>query len=143
MAKKVKGGESIEELEFKHDEARRAKIGGVEAYFLIVFSVIADILDIIAFVLALTVAGALIAVILKFFSLMISGFIVMWSFLRGLLGRFVIKAVIILILGFILDELSMGLLPIKTISIVIVIWLNNHFTKKQLKEILSVLERVV
>jgi len=143
MAKKVRGGENIEELEFKHDEARRAKIGGVEAYFLIVFSVIADILDIIAFVLALTVVGALIAVILKFFSLMISGLIVMWSFLRGLHGRFVIKAVIILILGFILDELSMGLLPIKTISLVIVIWLNNHFTKKQLKEILSVLERVI
>jgi len=143
MAKKVKGGESIEELEFKHDEARRAKIGGAEAYFLIAFSVIADIIDIIAFVLLFTGVGALIAAIFKFFSFMITGAIVMWSFLRRLHGRVQVKVVVILILGHIFDELTLGLLPIKTIVIVIVIWLNNHFTKKQLKEILGVLKGVV
>jgi hypothetical protein len=133
----------IEELEYERDEAQQARISGIEAYFLIAFALLADGLEFVANFLVVTPTGVgqLIAILFHLVAKVISGGIIMWSFLRGARGRIIIQRFVGVVIAFLVDELVLaGTFPIETIILVAVIFLNNYTTKKQLKGVLKTLE---
>ncbi len=77
------------------------------------------------------------------FGIFVSAGLFIWSMFRGVNGSFFVKRLLILALGFILDEATLGILPIRTLTLIIVIWLNNHFEKKKIEEIVGYLGKAV
>ncbi|MBI2010869.1 MAG: hypothetical protein HYS89_01390 [Candidatus Colwellbacteria bacterium] len=139
--------EGVEELEFKRQDAERAKIGAVEGFIVLGAAAIADLFEILAgLVFWVPIFGQVIWFLAFTFGLFISGTILIWSLLRGISGRLVVKRavrrLIFLMGGFLADALTVGVLPIRTITLAITIWLNNRSQGKELSGILKLLEKV-
>ncbi len=123
MKKVEKGKEEIADLNFKRNEHERKKVRIVE---IIIVSIPVVLTDLVEFFLP--GVGMLIGI-------PIQGFIILWAFLRRLHGRIEIK----LIAGLVTDKVLGGVLPIMTIVLWVLIWLNNRFSKKQIKKITDIL----
>jgi len=119
---KIRGG-NLDELEAERNEAERKRVMFVEAFFIILFAAFSDL------------AEAFIPILSWVITIPISGFIILWAFLRRLHGRFEIKWA----LGKAADYLTSGVFPIGTIVVLTLIWLNNRFSKKTIKQIEDVL----
>ena len=91
-------------------------------------------------------AGTLIGIVIWLpvflFGLSVSIGIFMWSMLRGVNGSFFVKRALILIVGFVFDGMTAGVVPIRTLTLIITIWLNNHFEKEKLDRMIAKLEKI-
>lgn len=143
----AKEKQNPEEILRDAEKSSSAIITLPEKIITITFSVIADGLEIFA---ALAVGVPVIGFIgwvfwavSFFFGFSVSIGIFIWSMLRGVNGSFFIKRALILLVGFIFDEATLGILPIRTPTLIITIWLNNHFEQKKLTETLTRLEGIL
>lgn len=115
---KIRGG-NLDELEAERNEAERKRVFFVEATFVVLFTAFSDLAEFFLPVLSWVI------------TIPISGFIILWAFLRRLHGRFEIKWG----LGKVIDYVTGGVFPIATPVILLLIWLNNRLSKKQIKQI--------
>jgi len=115
---KIRGG-NLDELEAERNEAEHKRVMFVEAFFVVLFVALSDLAEFFLPVLSWTI------------TIPVSGFIVLWAFLRRLHGRFEIKWA----LGKIGDYITSGIFPIGTLVVVVLIWLNNRLSKKQIEKI--------
>ncbi len=123
-------GEAREDLEFEKNSSRKAKIGLAETIIFTLFSIVADIFELIPFI------GLIVGIPISFA-------IILWTFLRGVHGRFAIKIAVARILSFVADAVLFGgFLPIRTIALIITIWLNNHLEEKNIKRVVEILEKM-
>ncbi len=134
---------SSEELETDQRNSERAKISLPESIILIMLSLSADTLE--AFSLwasvAIDIGGiAWIIWLMAFvFGLFVSLIIITWAFLRNVHGGLIIKR---LLLWFTADILTAGILPIRTLALIIAIWLNNRLESENLKKTLTLLSKI-
>ena len=129
------GLERLEEQEFKKRGAERDKISLVETILLFMVAAAADIFEIIA---DLTIVLWLFGLIVGSLA---SGIIFMWAILRGGTG-YLFWRVIITIAGWLLDILSLGILPIRTLALLLTIWVNNRDASKRIKEATNRIEEI-
>ncbi|MBI2506537.1 MAG: hypothetical protein HYW00_00100, partial [Candidatus Colwellbacteria bacterium] len=64
----------------------------------------------------------------------VSGVIFMWAVLRGGSTYLIFRRVIITVGGWLLDAALLGILPIRTIALLLTIWINNRDANKRIKE---------
>jgi len=125
MAKQTKEG-----LESEKRSSEKAKISLGETVILVSASALSDILEpipFLGFVVGLATSCA----------------IILWSIMRNAHGRFFTKRVVALLISFLGDSIILlGALPIRTVSLIITIWINNHVEEKNLKRIVSFLGKV-
>ena len=133
---RTSGLEELEEQEFKLRQAERDKIGLVEALLLLMLAAAADLFEIVA---GLTVVLWLIGLVFGFF---VSGVILMWAILRGGSSYLVFRRIIITIGGWLLDAATLGILPIRTLALLLTIWYNNHDANKRIKEAMERIEEI-
>lgn len=126
----------LEEWEEKRRQAERDKIGLVEALLLLMLAAAADLFEIIA---GLTIVLAIIGVLFGFF---VSGIIFIWAILRGGTSYLIFRRVAITVGGWLLDVLSLGILPIRTLALLLTIWYNNHDANKRIKEATAKIEEL-
>lgn len=102
------------------------KISLPEIIFFVLWAAISDALEILGdFALAIPVAGIGIWFITEGFGILTSAVIAIWLMLRG--GSFgQAKKLITFILGSVFDSLTAGALPLRTISLIVAIWMHNH-----------------
>ena len=132
-----------EELLEDAEKSSNAIVTTPEKIITVTTSSIADGLELLSgLALGMPVIGWALWGLSFFFGIFVSAGLFTWSMLRGVNGSFFVKRLLILALGFILDEATLGILPIRTITLIIVIWLNNHFEQKKLEEIFGILEKV-
>ena len=115
-----------EGLRFERRGSEKAKVSLGEAVLLVVVAAISDLLEpipVFGFVVGLAASGA----------------ILLWSVFRGIHGRFFAKKIVTLLISFLADSLTGGIFPIRTLSLVITIWLNNHVEEKNLVRISKIL----
>jgi len=115
---KIRGG-NLDELEAERNEAEHKRVFFVEATFVVLFAAFSDLIETFVPILSWAI------------TIPISIFIVLWAFLRRLHGRLEIKWG----LGKVIDYATGGVFPIATPVILILIWLNNRLSKKQIKQI--------
>ncbi len=126
----------LEEWEDKRRRGERDKIGLVEALLLLMLAASADLFEIVA---GLTVVLAIIGLLFGFF---VSGIIFMWAILRGGTGYLIFRRVIINVAGWLLDVFSLGILPIRTLALLLTIWYNNHDANRRIKEAMGRIEEI-
>ncbi|MBI2595054.1 MAG: hypothetical protein HYW38_02255 [Candidatus Colwellbacteria bacterium] len=126
----------LEEWEEKRRRGERDKIELVEALLLLMLAASADLFEIVA---GLTVVLAIIGLLFGFF---VSGIIFMWAILRGGTGYLIFRRVIINVAGWLLDVFSLGILPIRTLALLLTIWYNNHDANRRIKEATGRIEEI-
>lgn len=126
----------LEEWEDKRRRGERDKIELVEALLLLMLAASADLFEIVA---GLTVVLAIIGLLFGFF---VSGIIFMWAILRGGTGYLIFRRVIINVAGWLLDVFSLGILPIRTLALLLTIWYNNHDANRRIKEAMGRIEEI-
>lgn len=124
----ISGLEELEEWENKRRQAERDKISFIEALLLLMLAAAADLFEIVA---GLTIVLSIIGLIFGFF---VSGIILMWAILRGGSGYLVFRRLIINIGGWLFDAAFLGILPIRTIALLLTIWVNNRDANKRIRE---------
>lgn len=125
MAKAKIQAKDLADLKFQKNEAERKKVLFVEASFVVLFAVVADSIEALVVIPWL---GGLITV-------PISIGILLWAWLRRLHGRFEVKIAVAQLMDFVFG----AVFPIRTISLLIIIWLNNHVSKKNIERLDKVL----
>ena len=125
----------LEEQEWKRRQAERDKVSLVEGLLLLMLAATADLFEIVA---GLTIVLWLIGLVLGSLA---SGIIFMWAILRGGTG-YLFWRVIITIAGWLLDILSLGILPIRTLALLLTIWVNNRDASKRIKEATNRIEEI-
>ncbi|MCX6702480.1 MAG: hypothetical protein NTW60_01260 [Candidatus Wolfebacteria bacterium] len=96
---------SVEELVMAVQHSEAAVVTLPEKIITITISVVADILEIIVFLeIATGVLGISIWLMSYIFGFCVSVALFMWSLFRGVNGSFFVKRILIILLGFILDE---------------------------------------
>ena len=137
------GEEDPDELEHKRDNSEKAKIGLPET---IIFTLLALFADAVEFLGAsaniLPVIGQAIWFFTWIFGLIVSLIILLWTFIRGVHGRSAIKIAVARIVGFLLDSALIGWLPIRTVVLIVTIWLNNHLENKEIDRVVSLLSKI-
>lgn len=126
----------LEDEEFKRRQAERDKISLVEGLLLLMLAAAADLLEIVA---GLTVVLAIIGL---FFGLLASGILILWARLRSGTSYLIFRRVIINLAGWFLDVAFLGILPIRTIALLLTIWINNRDANKRIKEATSRIEEI-
>lgn len=126
MAKEEIQASNLEDLVFQLNEAEHKTILIVEATYLVLLALLADVIEFFLPAIGPFITVPTIYVI-----------IFLWSFFRRIHGRFIIRQII----GKVIDALLLGVWPIGTIAMLITVWLNNRAEKKTIKEILDILER--
>src|SRR3989344_1331244 len=139
--------EDKDELEFRRGGAERAKIGIVEGLMVLMTAAAADTLELFAgFMVWIPILGQIAWLFAFTFGFFVSGTLLLWAFLRGVSGgtvmKKVVKRLIMLAGGFLADALTAGILPIRTITMALTIWLNNRAEGKELSGIIKLLEKV-
>ncbi len=134
---RIPGLKELEEQEWKRRQAERDKISLVEGLLLLMLAATADLLEIVA---DLTVILAVIGLIFGFFT---SGIILLWSILRGGESYLVFRRVIITIAGWFLDAVFLGILPIRTLALLLTIWVNNRHASRRTKEATERIEQLL
>lgn len=134
--------EDEEESSAKADYAQGAKITLPEIILTVSASSVADIAEFLGtLALAIPVIGVAIYGLCYIFGLVVSGGLFLWSSLRGVSGSFFVKRLVIMTAGLLADEATGGGLPIRTITLIIVIYLNNRFEEGTKNKILSGIEK--
>lgn len=118
----------LEEQEWKRRQAERDKVSLVEGLLLLMLAVTADLFEIVA---GLTIVLWLIGLVLGSLA---SGIIFMWAILRGGPSYLVFRKVIITIGGWLLDIVLLGILPIRTLALLLTFWVNNRDASRRIKE---------
>lgn len=113
---------SVEGLEHGKNEAMRKKVLFVEATFVVLLAISVDVIQLIPFYIGEVLAFPILAGVFT------------WTFIRGVHGRYLINIPLNII-----DNATDGWLPLATIAILIVIWLNNHLEEETIKRITKVL----
>lgn len=130
-----------EELGVEKDKSSNAIISLPEKIIFIAISVVADALEIFAFLtIGIPAVGFGLWLMSYFFGIFVSAAIFVWSMFRGVNGSFFVKKLLILGIGFLVDEAMLGVLPIRTLTLVVTIWLNNHIEQEKLTVILRLLK---
>ena len=136
------GGEDPEELEHQRNNSEKAKITLPETIIFTMLSLFTDTIEILAgLVNILPVLGQAIWFIVWVFGIFVSAIIILWSFIRGVHGRYGIKMAVTRIIGFVFDSALAGILPIRTLTLIITIWINNHLEGKNINRLVSLLEK--
>ncbi len=140
----AKEKQNPEEMLRDADKSSNAIITLPEKIITITLSAIADGLEIVAIlVVGVPIIGWVFWAASFFFGFLVSVSIFIWSMLRGVNGSFFVKRLLILLFGFILDEATLGIFPIRTFTLIITTWLNNRFEQKKLTETLARLEKIL
>lgn len=143
----AKDNKNTEALRGEASEYEDVKISLPESIIVVLLAASADAFEIVAALIAAVPVVGLVVWLMAFsFGIFVSVIIIIWSLLKGARGSFVVKyatrRLIALIGGAILDALTGGILPMRTIVLIITIWLNNHFADKDLERVLSLLKKV-
>jgi hypothetical protein len=106
------------------------KITLPEIIFFGSWAFLADAAEILgAFVLAVPLIGIVLWIMMAAFGLFSSAVIAIWLFSRGAsygIARRAIRKVIIYLGGSAADALTGGMLPLRTVSLLLAIWIHNH-----------------
>ena len=133
------------ELKLEFEDSEKAKISLPETIIFIIIAGSADAFELFsAFAFAIPVIGQAIWIMALIYGFFVSAIILFWSIIRGasggfIVGRIVKRKIAPLIAGFTVDFFTGGFLPIRTITLIIVIWLNNKFTEKHRDKILKLI----
>jgi len=131
-----------EDLEHGRDSSEKAKISLPETIIFVMLSLFTDTIEFLAGLAnVLPVVGQAIWFIVWIFGIFVSATIILWTFIRGVHGRRAAKIAVARIVFFAADSVLLGFLPIRTITLVITIWLNNHWESKNIHGILGLLEK--
>lgn len=131
------GLEELEEWEDKKRRAEKDKISFfVEGMLLLMVAAVADFFEILT---GLSVVLWLVGLV---FGLFASGIIFMWAILRGGEGYLVFRRIIINIAGWLFDAVLLGILPIRTIALLLTFWYNNRDAKKRIEEATTRIEEI-
>ena len=138
------GGEDPEKLEHQRNNSEKAKISLPET---VIFTMLALFMDSLEFLGGLAnvlpVIGPAIWFIIWVMGLFVSAIILLWTFIRGAHGRRAVKIGLGRLLGFLADAfIFVGWLPIRTLVLVITIWINNHLENKNVNRLTSLLEKI-
>lgn len=82
-----------------------------------------------------TVIGIAWNIFMFIFGLLVSGGVYVLLLLKGVVGVFAVRILIVLMAGLVLDAATAGILPARTIAVAITIWLHNRECNKKLKRI--------
>lgn len=104
----------------------REKITPPEMIFFGLWSLFADIGEVVGgFSLAIPIAGWGLWLLMAAFGMFTSAVIAIWLWFRG--GSFgAAKKLVVFLIGSVFDSLTTGVLPLRTISLVVAIWIHNH-----------------
>ncbi|MDP2650521.1 MAG: hypothetical protein Q8P04_00250 [bacterium] len=122
------GSGELEEQEWKKRQAERDKVSLVEGLLLLMLAATADLFEIVA---GLTIILWLIGLVLGSLA---SGIIFMWAVLRGGESYLIFRRVIITVGGWLFDIVLLGILPIRTIALLLTFWINNRDANRRIKE---------
>ncbi len=130
-----------EELNTELEDNERAKISLPEIIVLIILAGSADALELFSLFAIKTIV---IPIMAWFYGIFISATIFLWLMFRGASGGITIKQIVKrrlvpLIIGFTADMITGGFAPIRTITLAIVIFLNNKFSEQHREKILKLL----
>jgi len=104
----------------------REKITPPEMIFFGLWSLFADIGEIVgALAWVIPIAGQGLWLLMAAFGMMTSAVIAIWLWFRG--GSFgAAKKLVVFLIGSVFDSLMAGVLPLRTISLFVAIWIHNH-----------------
>jgi len=128
-------GLDLNQLLAELNEAEHKRVYFAEAFFVVLFAAFQDLLEIAIILLITSVIGIILAIFFVFLWALITFGLIMWLFIRRIHGRFTVRYGIYGILKLLDVTLTLGLFPAGTIAMLIVIWLNNRFSKKTIKQI--------
>ncbi len=134
-----------DELELELENSEKAKISLPEIIIFMILAGSSDAFELFsAFVFGVPVIGQIIWIMALLYGFFVSSITLFWSIFRDVSGGFVVKQIVKrkivpLIVGFTADSFTGGFLPIRTITLGIVIWLNNKLTEQQRDKILKLL----
>ena len=124
----TEGSGELEEQEWKRRQAEKDKVSLVEGLLLLMLAATADLFEIVA---GLTIILWLIGLVLGSLA---SGIIFMWAILRGGQSYQVFRRVIITVGGWFFDIVLLGILPIRTLALLLTFWVNNRDANGRIKE---------
>jgi len=138
--------ELLREPQEKAEQLKKIHIGGLEAGFVLFWAILADALEFLGFMLAATLIGSIVWFLALIMGSLVSACIFLWAFLRGGQGpgmiKYAIKKVLIMMGGQVAEYATGGALPVRTISLVIAIWFNNHVAREELRFLNQLLKDV-
>ena len=104
----------------------REKITPPEMIFFGLWSLFADIGEIVgALAWVIPIAGQGLWLLMAAFGMMTSAVIATWLWFRG--GSFgAAKKLVVFLIGSVFDSLMAGVLPLRTISLFVAVWIHNH-----------------
>jgi len=104
----------------------REKITPPEMIFFGLWSLFADIGEIVgALAWVIPIAGQGLWLLMAAFGMMTSAVIATWLWFRG--GSFgAAKKLVVFLIGSVFDSLTTGVLPLRTISLFVAVWIHNH-----------------
>ena len=106
--------------------SEREKITPPEMIFFGLWALFADIGEIVGvFAWAIPFAGQGLWLLMVAFGMFTSAVIAIWLWFRG--GSFgAAKKLVVFLIGSVFDSLMAGVLPLRTISLFVAIWIHNH-----------------
>lgn len=113
------------------EESEDSVIHIPEIILIVMVALSADLAEILGFVvITIPIVGIVIFALLYFFGLLASGTVILWSFLRGGINtKRSAKRIVTVLLSSSGDAVSGGVLPLRTVGIVVAIWLHNRDAK--------------
>jgi hypothetical protein len=117
---------SLSDLDFELREAEKKKIGFVEATLLVFFALAEDIIQLIPLFIGEIIASPITIGLL------------VWTIMRDISGRFFVRRALKITFYVVANAIDIALdgwLPIATIVMIIVIFLNNRVSEKTLKQL--------
>lgn len=137
-------GKSEEELNAEADDSESAKISLPEIILVVSIAALADTLEILAaMALGVPVVGQVFFGASYIFGLCVSGILALWALLKGTASSAYVKKMITVITGSTLDELTGGILPLRTITLIIAIMIHNRAEKVKQEKITGALSKGV
>ena len=106
--------------------SEREKITPPEMIFFGLWALFADIGEIVGvFAWAIPFAGQGLWLLMVAFGMFTSAVIAIWLWFRG--GSFgAAKKLVVFLIGSVFDSLMAGVLPLRTISLFVAVWIHNH-----------------
>jgi len=140
-------GESLEDLEFEKRSSEKAKIELPEAFVFVMLALVADGIEfLMGFAHLLPVLGQAMWFMGWIFGLSISATIILWLILKGAYEGPATKKkrkVIVNAIIFLADAVILGgWLPLRSISLMVTIWLSNRSEGKRLERALFAIEKI-
>ena len=147
LAEEEARASSVEELE---NAAKREPdlIGEAEATIFILIAASADLFEIFAFFAAIVpVIGWATFGMALFFGIMASSIIFIWTLSRSVKGSFVtglaLRKALAFFFGAFIDTLTGGVLPLRTVTLLIVIWMHNRGAKKGNDRFVAIIRKAI